>query len=318
MDGFCVRYGSVFSKASIDPETAALNEAIITKLTGAPDQWCAPASVVRELRNQETGPFPFPPRSPRARNITIPGPGGPLTLRIIAPDRPKGVYLHFHGGGWMLGAADHQDDRLERLVERANLACVSVEYRLAPEDPYPAAPDDCEAAALWLLREGQSLFGTERFAIGGESAGAHLSVITLLRLRDRHRVMPFRAANLFAGVYDLSMTPSARRWGEERLVLNTRDLFLFVQGFLRLKGELRDPDVSPLYADLNGLPPALFSVGTRDPLLDDSMFMSARWAAANNYADLALWPGGAHVFISLPSALTEQALSRTETFLAGM
>ena len=70
---------------------------------------------------------------------------------------------------------------------------------------------------------------------------------------------------------------------------------------------MRDPDVSPLQGDLRGLPPALFTVGTRDPLLDDSLFMAARWAAAGNATDLAVWPGGAHVFVGFPGTLTEQA-----------
>ena len=96
-------------------------------------------------------------------------------MRIIAPENPRGVYLHIHGGGWTWGTADEQDPWLDRLAERCGLAVVSVEYRLAPENPYPAAPDDCEAAALWLIREAESRFGTSRLFIGGESAGAHLS-----------------------------------------------------------------------------------------------------------------------------------------------
>ena len=103
-----------------------------------------------------------------------------------------------------------------------------------------------------------------------------------MRLRDRHGLTPFRAANLTAGCYDLALTPSVRRWGETKLILNTRDIFLFVQNFLRLKGDVRDPDVSPLQGDLAGLPPALFTVGTRDPLLDDTLFMASRWHAAGN------------------------------------
>ncbi|MDJ1157995.1 alpha/beta hydrolase [Chelatococcus sp. SYSU_G07232] len=306
---------TLFDPAAVDAETAALNADILARLTGAPDQWSFPAAVVRERRAAGLGPFPLAPKSPRAETVSIEGPGGPLSLRIVAPERPRGVYLHFHGGGWMLGAADEQDPRLERLADNAGLACVSVDYRLAPEDPYPAGPDDCEAAALWLLREGARRFGTERFMIGGESAGAHLSVVTLLRLRDRHGLRPFRAANLVAGVYDLAMTPSVRNWGEEKLILNTRDIFLFVQGFLRRRGDVRDPDVSPIQADLAGLPPALFTVGTRDLLVDDTLFMSARWAAAGNRSELAVWPGGAHVFVAFPGALAERALARMDEFL---
>ena len=80
----------------------------------------------------------------------------------------------------------------------------------------------------------------------------------------------------------------------------------------------RDPDISPLYAGLGDLPPALFSVGTRDILLDDTLFMAARWAAAGSTADLAVWPGGCHVFIRFDSALTEQALSRIDAFVENL
>ncbi len=109
------------------------------------------------------------------------------------------------------------------LAESTGLCAVSVDYRLSPEYPYPAAPDDCEDAALWLLERGFAELDVPEVAtIGGESAGAHLSATTLLRLRDRHGVTDaFRAANLVYGVYDLSMTPSSRNWGDSFLVLST-------------------------------------------------------------------------------------------------
>jgi acetyl esterase/lipase len=306
---------ALFDPGAVDAETAALNADILRRLAGLPDQWSVPPAVVRDRRRQGLGPFPLAPKSERARIVTIEGSRGAIELRIVAPDTPRGAYLHIHGGGWVLGGADLQDDRLEWLATRCGLAAVSVEYRLAPEAPYPAGPDDCEAAALWLAQHASREFGTDRLAIGGESAGAHLSVVTLLRLRDRHGIMPFRAANLEAGCYDLGQTPSVRRWGEEKLILNTRDIFMFVQNYLRTTGDVRDPDVSPIHADLAGLPPALFSVGTRDPLLDDSLFMATRWMAAGNRAELAVWPGGAHVFTAFPCALTDQALARMEAFL---
>jgi acetyl esterase/lipase len=307
---------ALFNPTAVDPETAALNAEIIAKLARLPDQWSLPPAVIREMRAKGGGAFPLPPKSLRAQTLVIQGRAGEVPLRIIAPPDPRGVYLHIHGGGWVFGAADMQDDRLERMAEKLGLAAVSVDYRLAPEHPYPAAPDDCEAAALWLVENAASRFGTDRLFIGGESAGAHLSVVTLMRLRDVHGIRAFRAANLVAGIYDLGMTPSARRWGEEKLVMRTLDVHMFVQNFLRGWGDLRDPDISPLYGDLTGLPPAIFTIGTRDAILDDSLFMSARWAAAGNRAALAVWPGGAHVFIGYPGPLTEKALARSEAFLA--
>ena len=129
----------------------------------------------------------------------------------------------------MLGAADLQDPMLERVNDKAGLACVSVEYRLAPENPYPAAPDDCESAALWLAKNAKAEFGSDALAIGGESAGATLVAVTLLRMRDRHGFTGFRAANLVYGAFDLSMTPSQKLFGNERLVLRTIDMEKFMR-----------------------------------------------------------------------------------------
>lgn len=303
-----------FCAGAIDPATAALNTQIIDRLAGF-DMWSMPPAEVRRLRRSGEGPFPLAPRSERARREEIDGPAGRIPLRVFDPGNARGVYLHIHGGGWVFGNADEQDPRLERLVDHCGLAVVSVDYRLAPEAPYPAAPDDCEAAARWLAAEAKERFGTDRLFIGGESAGAHLSVVTMVRLRDRHRLTPFCGANLNAGCFDLAMTPSARRFGSERLVLNSHDLLMFRDRFLAHGESTDDPDVSPIQADLRGLPPALFTVGTRDPLVDDSLFMAARWVAAGNRADLAVYPGGAHVFINFPTEMAKAALTRIEAFL---
>lgn len=306
----------LFDPSSIAPDTRAVNASIVKALGAIPDRWVFPMTMLRKLRLEGKGPFPLSPESPLAEVIEIEGRHGPVPLRILTPEAPpKGVYLHLHGGGWCLGSARENDGLNHRFVERTGFAVVSVDYRLAPEQPYPAGPDDCEAAALWLVREGPARFGTDRFAIGGESAGANLSVATLLRLRDGHGLTPFRAANLNAGSYDLGLTPSARRWGDEPLVLNTRDINVFVGHYLREGGEVGSPDVSPLHADLAGLPPALFTIGTRDALLDDTLFMAPRWLAAGNPAELAVYPGGCHVFVGFPGSLADQALARIHAFI---
>jgi acetyl esterase/lipase len=307
---------AAFDPAAVTAETRMVNDAILKKLAGLPDQWGFEPRVIRERRAQGLGPFPLAPKSPRARTITIAGKNGrQVPLRIVAPDRPKGVYLHIHGGGWTIGAVDQQDPWLDRIADRAGYACVSVDYGLAPEAPYPHGPDDCESAALWLVTHAQAEFGTTLFAVGGESAGAHLSVVTMLRLRDRHGLTPFSRAVLTAGCYDLAMTPSVRAWGSEKLILNTRDITLFVRHFLMRGGDVTDPDISPIHADLRGLCPALFTVGTRDPLLDDTLFMAPKWLAAGNDAAVNIAPGGCHVFTGFPSTITDQALARIDAFL---
>jgi acetyl esterase/lipase len=307
---------SVFAADAVSTETLTFNREMIELLTPMPDWWITGAQAMRDARARGEGPFPLQAQSPRARRIEIPGNGGPIGLHIIPAERPRGVYLHIHGGGWVLGGANQQDPLLEQIVNNTGLSCVSVEYRLAPEHPYPAAADDCETAALWIVEHCRKEFDTDMLTIGGESAGGHLSAVTLLRMRDRHAYSGFRAANLVYGAYDLSMTPSQRAFGNERLVLRTRDMAKFYDAFLSHDQDRRAPDVSPLYADLRGMPPALFTIGTRDALLDDSLFMHARWLAAGNRAELAVHPGGAHGFTLFPIALAAAANAKIHAFLA--
>ena len=308
-----------FARAAVDVGTRMVNEAIIKALGAIPNRGELPPAVIRKARLEGKGPFPLPPESPHASTLEIEAPQGIVRVRIYMPaGAPKGVYLHIHGGGWTLGSPRENDGSNDRIVTRTGWAVVSVQYRLAPEHPYPAAPDDCEAAALWLAREAQARFGTTRLVIGGESAGGNLAAATLVRLRDRHGLAPFAGAILTAGCFDLRLSPSARQFGDTPLVLNTADIHRFVAYYLAGGGSAEDADVSPLLADLAGLPPALFLVGTRDALLDDTLFMAGRWLAAGNAAELMVAPGGCHVFTHFPGSLTDQAMARFDAFLAGL
>lgn len=299
----------------IDSETLALNEEIIDSLSGLPLLKDTPIELLRDSRLTGGKPFPFQQSSDKAIERSIPGPCGEISLRIIAPDTPKAIYLHFHGGGWVLGTPKQSDAMLEYYAANLDLACVSVDYRLAPENPFPAGADDCEAAALWVIENAQAEFGTETLVVGGESAGAHLSALTLLRLRDKHGYRGCRAANLVFGVFDLGLTPSAANWGSERLILDTPNIRWMTECFVPDASRRRDPDISPLFADLAGMPPALFTVGTKDLLLDDSLFMHSRWLAAGNAGELAIYPGGAHGFTAFPTRLGKSAMKRIAEFL---
>jgi acetyl esterase/lipase len=251
----------------------------------------APLEVLR--RNRLGGNTP-PVRLPQGRDRTVAGVG----VRVFTPDHVDGVYLHVHGGGWSFGSADGQDERLWRLALEVRLAVVSVEYRLAPEHPFPAGPDDCETVARWLAEHAEAEFGTTRLLIGGESAGAHLSVLTLLRVPG-----VFQAANLVFGAYDLSTPRTARL---------QRTYELFTPGMTA--GQRRDPAISPLFADLTGLPPARIVVGTEDPLLDDSVALAERWQAP---VRLSVVAGAPHAFTLHPLTITERELRREREFLAG-
>ena len=297
------------------PEVLAFNAEIEALTRDAPPPWEVGAAAARRMR--EEGRTILGPRrvSARASDRTIDGPGGTIRLRVIPPrGTSRGVFLHMHGGGWVWGGPHHHDPMLESLADSTGLLVVSTAYRFAPEDPYPAAPDDCEAAALWLHRHGMSELGHELVAIGGESAGAHLAAVTCLRLRDRHGLAPFRAALLTYGCYDLRCTPSVRAFGDRPLILNTSSVRWFVEQFTSNRN-LDEPDVSPIQADLAGLPPALFTVGDLDPMLDDSTFMAARWKAAGNRADLDIWPGAIHAFDLFDNGYARAARSRMHAFV---
>jgi acetyl esterase/lipase len=302
-------------------QTRAFNVELERLLATMPPVNTLPPEETRRARREGRGIFPAPVYVPEARVVEIDGPDGPLQLRIIPPEgEPRGTFLHYHGGGWTLGESDAQDLRLQRLARETGLTAVSVNYRLAPEHPYPAGPDDCEAAALWLLGdEAESELGAPGpRAIGGDSAGGQLAAVTLLRLRDRHGITgAFDAAVFQYGCFDLSMTPSQRLWGDRNLVLSGPIMVWFADQFLpQLDRERRrDPDISPLFAELSDMPPAIFTIGTEDPLLDDSLFMEARWRMAGHATELRIWPEAPHGFLSLPMTIADPALAAEHEFL---
>jgi acetyl esterase len=300
-------------------ESRAFNQQLARLLAEQTSVHLLPAEVTRRVRREGRGIWPAPVFLPQARDVTIPTRGGEIRLRMLAPeDRSVGVYLHLHGGGWVLGDCDEQDLRLWALVGATGLCVVSVGYRLAPEHPYPAGLDDCEDAAMWLLGGGLDELGLpDRLTIAGESAGANLAVAMLVRLRDRHGATgAFRAANLVYGGYDLAKKASDRD-RDPNLVLTpeVRRWFRTCYAGDRSLEELRDPDISPLYADVRDLPPALFTVGELDPLLDDSVAMAARWEAAGNEAVLTVWPESVHGFNVFPLALARAANEAQYEFL---
>ena len=225
--------------------------------------------------------------------------------------------LHIHGGGWVIGRAAMNDPANERRADELGLAIVSVDYRLAPEHPYPAGPDDCEAAAVWLVENARSELGADpaKILVGGESAGGHLSAVTALRMKQRHGFR-FAGANLVYGLYDLSGVPSHAAFDDRNVILNSHNIAWFTDCFVPDPAMRRNPDVSPLYADLAGAPPALFTVGTLDPLLDHSLFLFPRWRAAGSPAEIQIHPGAPHGFDAFPVPEGKQATETIDAFLS--
>lgn len=294
-----------FDPALVLPETTQFNAEILKTLSALPDSWSVPAHLIRKARAEGHGPFPLEPKLDHAHWEEHDG----VRLRILEPQtrETRGIYLHIHGGGWTFGQADFQDPMLSRITETTGLAAVSVAYRLAPEHPFPAGPSDCLTAASWAYAQGGPVL------MGGESAGAHLSLVTALSLRDAG--IETAGLVLIAGCFDLTLTPSMRNWGSEKLILNTRDVQNFAGQCVPDFMDARAPTISPLYAHLDDLPPCFLSVGTRDPLIDDSLFLHQRLLAAGVKSELAIAPGGCHVFQSFDLQIAREAETATHMFL---
>jgi acetyl esterase len=235
--------------------------------------------------------------------------GGSVSVRIHSPSGgpARAVLLDIHGGGFYMGTASDGDVRNSRLLDVLGVAVVSVEYRLAPEHPWPAAVDDCETAALWLADNALDRFGSASLGIIGFSAGATLAVSTLRRMRARG-VRAYEAAVLQFGTYDLSArTPAGRLIAEE----------YFLEAYAGGVADRTDPDLSPIYADLDVLPPILMVIGTADILLQDNLAMAARLSAAGVDVDLRVYPEAPHGFTGHATPMGQAAFDDITDWLGG-
>lgn len=290
---------------SVEVPAAQVDEArafYSARLTGRGP--CTPEQL-HEVRARRTAPLPADP--PAAQEI-VEADGARVAVRIFCPSdsTPRGVYLDIHGGGFYMDSAGRGDVRNRRLADALTMAVVSVDYRLAPEHPWPSAPDDCATAGLWLVEKAQNRFGTSRLAIGGSSAGATLAMTTLLRLRDRGVVNGFVGAALQFGTYDLSaQTPAGRHIAGE----------YFIDAYVGHVADRTVPDISPVFGDLRGLPPVLLTVGRADVLLEDNLAMATRLCAAGNDVDLRLYPESPHGFTGHGTALATTAADAVEAWL---
>lgn len=275
----------------------------------SPSEWTP--EVVEEARRNFDAFTDNPAEvTDRFTDLEIEGPHGPIRLRVHVPDVAlRGLILDWHGGGFFLGSPEMDD--VFNLRHAAATGCVTVAatYRLGPEAPYPAGPDDAEATALWLLDNATDEWGVPLNAVMGSSAGANIAAVALQRLRDRHDALAgIVAANLVYGVYDLTGTPSQHRLG----IPTFRDLYLPTIE----RRDRDDPDISPIFGDLTGMPPALFSVGTADYLFDDSLFMAARWHAAGSAAQVNVYPACPHGFNAYPAELARRANTAMDTWVS--
>ena len=196
------------------------------------------------------------------------------------------------------------DDSINtRIARECRLVVASVDHHLAQDDRVDWAIADARHAAEWAA-EASREFGVEHVIVGGQSSGAHLAACALLHLRSLQGIT-LSGAVLFYGAYDMAGSPGLRQSSSKTLLIDGKAAY---RNLLRLTSGLNDeerraPWLSPLYAELHGLPPALLIVGELDPIFDDSVRMAERWNEANSNAELIRVPHGVHGFERLPLSM---------------
>jgi acetyl esterase/lipase len=257
------------------------------------------------------------PRPP-ARSQTVEVKGGRLTFhRVTTPaSRPERNVLYLHGGGYVSGAPAHYRHFTWRIAETVGACVWAIEYRLAPEHPFPAALEDAVAGYSWLA---DTTPDARQLFVMGDSAGAGLALCLLLKLRDEGRPLP-GAAVAMSPWTDLALTgASLISNAAADPMLNADDLPQLVQHYLA-GADPRTPYASPLYGDPAGLPPVLIQVGGDEILRDDAVRMAARLREHNPHSRLEVWPRMPHVWQLFVPVLPEahRAIAQIGDFIANV
>ena len=222
--------------------------------------------------------------------------------------------MYIHGGGFTAGTAAAYRGLSSRIGRAARCGVLAIDYRLAPEHPFPAALDDCVAAYRWLV--GEAGLSPRQLVVVGNSAGGNLAVALLLRLRDSGQALP-AAAVCISAVFDLALTGASvtERAGRDP-VISSDSLRACSRAYLG-RTDPRHPLASPLYADLAGLPQLLIQVGSEEMLRDDSVRLAERAVAAGVQVALDEWPGMIHVWHLYAAQLREgsDAIDRVGAFV---
>ncbi len=250
-----------------------------------------------------------PPRRPidiaLVVDRTIPGPGGPLPIRVYhpAPTESRPVVIHLHGGGWVIGSVAEWDPIARRLARDLDAVVVSVEYRLAPEHPFPAAVDDAITATRWIATHASDLGGdATRVVVGGDSAGANLAAAATITLRDTDGP-PLAGQYLVYPVTDADFTRDSMIEHARGKLLETVDMGWFWDHYCPSLDERRDWRASPLrVADARGLPPAVVALAGHDPLFDEGRDYAARLAEAGVPTTVHVAESLVHGYLGLTEA----------------
>lgn len=231
---------------------------------------------------------------PGERDITLPG-GPRCRFYPAAPGSPVLVYAH--GGSFTVGSLDAWDAMLRDLVRDSGVAALHVDYRMVPEHRFPAAHEDMLAAARWVQEHGAELgVDPSRMAIGGDSAGANLALGAAMALRDAGR--PPRTMLLHYGAYSTDVdSDSWQRFGGGEWGLSRAAGDWMWQQYLTDPSQRQDWRAAPILGEMRGLPPALLTIGTHDPLLDDQYELAAALGKADVDVKLYLYSGLTHGFI---------------------
>lgn len=242
--------------------------------------------------------------------------GGVPAAWVSAPDvREDRALLYLHGGGYQMGSVASHRGLMGRLSAAAGCPVLGIDYRLAPEHPFPAALEDAVTAWRWLRAEG---FASSGLAVAGDSAGGGLALSLMLALRDAGEPLP-AAGFLMSPWVDMTATADSYESLAGRDPLNRRDLIgLMAKSWLK-GADPRDPRASPLFADLAGLPPLLVHVGAREIMLDDARGLCTAARDAGGMATLEIWEDMIHVFQLYPEMLpdADAAVAEAGEFLAG-
>ena len=257
----------------------------------------------------------------RVENRTVPGPQGDIPVRIYVPAAvgPLPLLVYYHGGGWVIGNLDTHDGVCRQLANAVGCVVVSVDYRLAPEHPFPAAAEDAYAALRWVAANAASLGGDPaRVAVGGDSAGGNLSAVVSLMARDRSG--PRLAYQLL--IYPVVDAPgeggrASYRDNAEGYFLTASSMHWFWNHYHQGNVGQRDPYACPLRArDLRGLPPALVITAEFDPLRDEGEEYAARLRDADVPVKLSRYDGMVHGFFGMTGLLDRARDAVTEAAAA--
>ena len=295
----------------LDPQARKLLQLI--EQTGLPPIWTLdPVSARRSYRESRGFSQPAAPELALIRDLDAPGPRGPIPLRLY---RPLGsaagaalpVLVYYHGGGYVIGDRDTHDVLCRQLANGSGCAVVSVDYRMAPEDPFPAPVDDCLAATRWIHDQAASLdLDPQRLAVGGDSAGGNLAAVVSLLARDAGGHLPIRFQLLIYPGTDMSRTMESHRRNGQGYLLTKDTIDYFMKHYLSRPTDEADWRASPIVReDLAGLPPALVLVAGYDPLHDEGVAYAQRLSEAGNRATLVNFERQIHGFITMGRVIDE-------------